>query len=277
MKARCCNAALPPPHTPAIDIAARRTSCRRMWTPEALLAVALIFIFAGFVKGVAGLGLPTIAIALMAASIGLKEGIALIVVPTIATNLWQAVAGGHFMAMVRRFWSLLLGTVLGAWVGASILAQTDAMLLAAILGMLLCVYSAIGLTRPPIPPPGRAEPWLSPIMGASGGVIGGMTGSIAVPGVIYMQAMGLPRNALVQALGIVFLVFTLALGTSLTSHGLMSSDIGLLSLAATLPAMVGMSLGQLVRHRMTEEMFRPVFFLVLLALGAWLALRPLLT
>lgn len=247
-----------------------------MWTPEALLAVALVFIFAGFVKGVAGLGLPTVAIALMAVFIGLKEGIALIVVPTIATNLWQALAGGEFLALLRRFWSLLLAAAIGAWIGAGILARSDAMLLAAILGVLLCLYSAVGLAKPPVPPPGRAEPWLSPVIGATGGLIGGMTGSYAVPSVLYLQALGLPRDALVQALGITFLVFTLALGISLTGHGLMSSEIGTLSIAASLPALLGMALGQFVRRRMSETMFRPVFFVVLLGLGAWLALRPLL-
>jgi uncharacterized protein len=247
-----------------------------MWTPETLLAVGLIFILAGFVKGVAGLGLPTVAIALMAVFVGLKEGIALMVVPTIATNVWQALAGGHLVASLRRFWSLLLGAGVGAWIGAGILARADAMVLAALLGVLLCLYAAISLASPPMPPPGRAEPWLSPVIGVTGGLIGGMTGSYAVPGVIYLQALGLPRNALVQALGITFLVFTVALGTSLTSHGLMSSEIGVVSLAATVPALAGMALGQRVRHRMSEATFRPVFFSVLLMLGAWLALRPLL-
>jgi uncharacterized membrane protein YfcA len=50
----------------SIDNVTGAASIRRMWTPETLLAVALIFILAGFVKGVAGLGLPTVAIALMA-------------------------------------------------------------------------------------------------------------------------------------------------------------------------------------------------------------------
>lgn len=248
----------------------------RMWTPEILLAVGLIFTLAGFVKGVAGLGLPTIAIALMAASIGLKEGIALMVVPTIVTNILQAFAGGQFIAIIRRFWSLLLMTVIGAWIGTGILADADGTLLSVILGVLLFAYSAFGLLSPPIPPPTRSEAWLSPLMGATGGLMGGMTGSIAVPGVLYIQALNLPRNTLVQALGITFLVFTVALGTSLTSLGLISLDIGLLSTAATVPAIGGMVLGQLVRRRMTEGMFRPAFFLVLLIIGAWLAVSPLL-
>jgi uncharacterized membrane protein YfcA len=212
----------------------------------------------------------------MAVFVGLKEGIALVVVPTVATNIWQALAGGRFLALVHRFWSLLLAAAFGAWLGAGILAQADAMLLAAMLGVLLCFYSAVGLATPPVPPPGRAEPWLSPVIGVTGGLIAGMTGSYAVPGVLYLQALGLSRDALVQALGITFLVFTAALGTSLAHHGLMPSQIATLSLAATVPALVGMALGRSLRHRMSEAMFRPVFFIVLLGLGSWLAVRPLL-
>lgn len=247
-----------------------------MWTPETLIIVVLIFILAGFVKGVTGLGLPTVAIALMAVFVGLKEGIALMVVPAIATNVWQAVAGGQFLSLMRRFWALFLAAALGAWLGGGILARSDAMLLAAMLGVILCIYAAVGLAKPPIPPPGRAEPWLSPVIGVTGGVIGGMTGSYAVPSVMYFQALGLPRNALVQALGMIFLVFTLALGASLTNNGILSSEIGILSVAVTLPGLAGMALGQAVRQKMSEETFRPVFFVVLLGLGAWLALRPLL-
>lgn len=241
-----------------------------------LVVVAVIFVLAGFVKGVTGLGLPTVAIALMAVFVGLKEGVALMLVPTIATNLWQALAGGQFVALMRRFWSLFLMAAIGSWIGGGILARSDAMLLAAMLGLLLCIYAVVGLARPPVPPPGRAEGWLSPVIGMTGGVIGGMTGSYAVPSVMYFQALGLPRNALVQAFGITFLVFTLALGVSLTNHGILSSQIGILSVAATVPGLAGMALGQLVRHRMSEATFRPVFFVVLLGLGAWLALRPLL-
>jgi uncharacterized protein len=112
----------------------------------------------------------------------------------------------------------------------------------------LVAVAVIFILMPPVPSPGRAEPWLSPVMGLSGGLIGGMTGSYAVPGVVYLQALGLPRDALVQTLGITFLVFTMALGTSLTLHGLMSTEIGIRSLAATLPALFGMALGEFLRH-----------------------------
>jgi uncharacterized protein len=248
-----------------------------MWTPEMLIVTALIFALGGIVKGVAGIGLPTVAIALMAIFIGLKEGIALMVIPTIVTNAWQALVGGYLVSLLRRLWSLLLAAAAGTWVGGAVLAGADAALLSALLGVLLCVYAAVSLVTPQVPSPGRSEIWLSPVVGTVSGVIGGMTGSYAVPGVLYMQALGLNRDALVQAMGISFLVFTAALGVSLAHHGIMTTSIGTLSAAAVVPATAGMAIGQVLRRRLSEARFRQVFFVVLFGLGLWLAVRPVLS
>lgn len=243
---------------------------------ELLLVIVAVFLLAGLVKGVAGIGLPTIAIALMAVFVGLREGIALMVVPTLVTNVWQAVSGGRLVEILHRFWPMLITAALGAWLGAAILAGVDAMMLATLLGVLLCLYSGVSLAAPPIPSPGASERWLTPVVGGISGVIGGMTGTYAVPGVLYLQALRLGRDILVQTMGVVFLVFTLSLGAGLTQHGLMTSTIGALSFAATVPALLGMAVGQRLRRRLSEDAFRRVFFIVLFGLGAWLVVRPLL-
>ncbi len=102
-----------------------------------------------------------------------------------------------------------------------------------------------------------------------------MTGSFVVPGVLYLQALGLPRDMLVQAMGILFTVSTAALALALGGHGLLSTELGLVSGAAVLPAVLGMALGQRLRLRLPERRFRQVFFVALLALGAWIAVRSL--
>ena len=53
-----------------------------------------VFLLAGTVKGLVGLGLPTIVIALTTLMLPLTESIAMIALPTIFTNLWQAAVGG---------------------------------------------------------------------------------------------------------------------------------------------------------------------------------------
>lgn len=241
---------------------------------ETIAIVALAFLLAGFVKGVIGMGLPTVSLALLAIALGLKEAMALMLIPSFVTNVWQALAGGHFTAMLKRLWPLLLAACPAIWFGAGVLARADSLKMAAILGIMIFIYAGLALARITVPAPGRHERWMSPLIGAATGVVTGLTGSFVMPAVLYMQALHLNRNELVQAMGISFSISTLVLGVALAGHSLLPSDLGLLSAGALVPAAAGMMLGAWVRRRMSEQGFRQVFFFALLALGAWLALRP---
>lgn len=238
--------------------------------------VGLVFLLAGFIKGVVGMGLPTIAIALLATVIGLKQGIAIMLMPTLVSNILQASIGGAFLSVLRRFWPFLVLLAVCTWFGTGILAKGDAVLLAAVLGVLLVLYAAYGLTRPRLPAPGAHERWLTPVVGVMAGFVNGMTGSFSVPGVVYLQALGLPKDALVQAMGIAFMLGAAALGVALAGHGLFPAELGGVSSAAVLPTLAGMWFGQRIRKRLSEASFRRVFLVALLLLGLWLALRPLL-
>jgi hypothetical protein len=113
---------------------------------------------------------------------------------------------------------------------------------------------------------------LSPAAGGIGGFVAGLTGSF-IPGILYLQALGLSRDHLVQALGISFTVLTVALAAAFARQGLMTADLWLMSAVAVAPAALGMVLGQAVRRRLSEALFRRVFFSALLLLGAYLASR----
>jgi len=246
-----------------------------MLDPQALIIVAATFLLAGMVKGVIGLGLPTIALALLTAAFGLTQAMALLLVPSFVTNLWQAVVGGQFAILLRRLWPFLLLATVTVWLGAAALSRIDLAWLSALLGLVIVLYAAIGLAgvRPRIDP-GR-ERWLGPLTGAVNGVLTGMTGSFVVPGVMYLQAIGLPRDQLIQAMGMLFTAATVALGLALAGNRLLTADLGLVSLAAVLPALAGMVLGQRLRRRLPEQTFRRVFFAALLALGGYIVVRSL--
>ena len=110
-----------------------------MWSPEVIAFVAATFLLAGAVKGVVGLGMPTVSLALLTATLGLKEAMALMLIPSFVTNVWQGLAGGAFKAIVRRLWTMLAAAAVATWLGVSILAGADAVLLSGMLGLLLCV------------------------------------------------------------------------------------------------------------------------------------------
>lgn len=243
------------------------------WSPAFLAAVAAIFVLAGFVKGVVGMGLPTVSLGLLAVFMGPKEAIAIMLIPSLMTNIWQGAVGGAFMPLMKRLWSLLVAVCVGVWFGAGILARADAGIIAGTLGVMLCLYSAVSLLTPQIPAPGQREGWLSPVIGAANGLLTGLTGTFVVPGVPYLQALGLDRNALVQAMGILFSVSTLALAVSMTGRRILPQDLGVLSAAALVPAIAGMVGGQWVRHRIPESIFRKVVFWSLLVLGGYLIIK----
>jgi len=77
-----------------------------------LVVIASTFVLAGFVKGVIGLGLPTVAMGLLAIVMPPAQAASLLVVPSLLTNVWQAL-GPDLAPLVRRLWPMLLAICLG--------------------------------------------------------------------------------------------------------------------------------------------------------------------
>lgn len=247
-----------------------------MWDAEILAMVAATFLAAGFIKGVIGLGLPIVALAFLGPKLGVRETLTIMLIPGIATNTWQAVAGPAFMSLARRLWSFLAAACIGIWFGVAVMAGARNDTMVAILGVTLCIYCLLSMLRPRIPGPGPREYWMSPLMGGLGGVMFGMTGIMIVPGVLYLQTLGLTRHVFVQALGLTFVTITLALGASLTGRSLMTPDLALMSCAALIPTAFGLALGQRYRHHISEQRFRRIFLAALLFVGLDMLRRTLL-
>lgn len=238
-----------------------------MFDPATLALIGGAFLLGGAVKGVIGLGLPTVSLAALTAALGLQPAMALLVVPSFATNVWQAAAGGHARAVAARLWPLMAAAAVTAWIGAGALTRVDLSRLSALLGVLVAAYAAAGLAGIRFSVPGRSERWAGPLTGAVNGLFTGMTGSFVFPATLYLQAIGLDRDALIQAMGMVFTASTVALAVAIGGRGLISGELGLLSAASVLPALFGMALGRLVRRGIPQALFRKLFFSALLALG----------
>ena len=238
-----------------------------------VIAAALTFLFAGFVKGVIGLGLPTVSMGLLGLITTPAEAAALVVVPSLATNLWQLASGSHLRPLLTRLWPMLLGICLGTAAGAVLVSGIGESASTRALGLVLALYAAAGLALPKLALPRRAEPVMGPLAGIATGIVTAATGVFVIPAVPYLQAIGLAKEELVQALGLSFTVSTVALAASLALTGTLAAPVAGASLLALVPAAVGMMLGRLVLSRIAPAAFRIWFFLGLLALGLHLALR----
>ncbi|PWS34854.1 hypothetical protein DFH01_21095 [Falsiroseomonas bella] len=234
--------------------------------------VALVFLLAGAVKGVIGLGLPTVSIGLLALFMPPAEAATLLILPGVLTNVAQSL-GPHLRPLLRRFAPMLLAVVPGTVAGSYVIAAGAAALPA--LGAALLAYAAWGLATPQFRLPLRAERLTALPSGLACGLMTGATGVSVIPAGPWLAALGLAREELVQALGLTFLTSTLALALALAWQGVASPGLALGSALAVIPALAGQRLGSLLRHRIPPLLFRRIFFAALLLLGAQLAWRGL--
>lgn len=234
------------------------------------LLVLFTFLLAGTVKGVIGMGLPTVAMGLLGLAMLPTQAAALLLVPSTLTNVWQLAAGGHLRDLLRRLWPMLTMIAVGTGLGSFWLGMGSGHGMTRALGGALLLYALSGLFLPTLSVPPRAEPWLGPLCGLVTGLITSATGVFVIPAVPYLQGLGLDRNRLVQALGLSFTLSTLALGGGLLwNDALGRGELGA-SLLAVLPALLGMLFGQWLRHRISALMFKRVFFMGMGLLGAHL-------
>lgn len=241
--------------------------------PHVWLFAGLTFVVAGLVKGVIGMGLPTIAMGLLSLVLPPAQAAAVLVMPSLVTNVWQLLAGANPIGLFRRLWSMMAGVVAGTLVGAGILVGNKAGLAVTALGVALVLYAIVGLAGVKIAVARRHEFWLAPLVGATTGLVTGATGVFVLPAMPYLQAIGLAKDELVQALGLSFTVSTIALAAGLLGMGAFPSASAGLSMLALAPALGGMWLGQGLRRRLDAAAFRRVFFAGLFVLGLYLALR----
>jgi uncharacterized membrane protein YfcA len=234
-----------------------------------------IFLLAGMVKGLLGLGLPTVAMGLLGLAMPPVQAAALLLVPSLVTNVWQLLAGPRFAALIRRLWPMMLAIVVGTLAGSGIIAGAVASAASMGLGIALALYGLVGLLKPQLRIPPAVEPWAGPLVGAVTGLVTGATGVFVIPAVPYLGSLGLNRDDLVQALGLSFTVSTLALAAGLALHGALPLATSGTSLLAVLPALIGMWLGGWLRLRVRPETFRRGFFIGLLILGGELIWRGL--
>ena len=238
-----------------------------------ILLITSTFLLAGLVKGVIGLGLPTVAMGLLGLAMPPAYAAALLLVPSLVTNLWQLLAGPRFGALFRRLWGMMLGIFAGTLAGSGLITGATAPAAAAALGGALALYAVFGLAKLRLRVPPRLECWAGPVVGALTGLVTGATGVFVIPAVPYLGSLGLGRDDLVQALGLSFTASTLALATGLAWHGALPLQAVGVSLLALVPALVGMALGGWLRARVRPDTFRLCFFVGLLALGGELVWR----
>jgi len=240
-----------------------------------LAVVAVVFMVAGFVKGVIGFGLPSISMGLLSVLILPDMAAAILIIPTFLTNVWQAFVGPHTLAMLRRFWPMFAGVFVGTIMTAGIITGDNPGLAALPIGGILLAYAVLGLSGVRFRVPRKSEIVISPAMGLTTGLINGATAIFVLPGAPYLQATNMEKDELIQALGFVALFASGALALGFGLNGSIATNLWPAVLVALAAAVGGMAVGQVVRRRLSVATFQRWVFFGLAALGVAMILRSL--
>ena len=91
----------------------------------------------------------------------------------------------------------------------------------------------------------------------------------------YFQAIGFRKDTLIQSMGVLFTALTLMLIVSLKTKNILTLELSSWSAFAVFPAIIGVLVGQLLRKRISGEVFKKIFFLCLIFLGSFITFNAL--
>ncbi|HSI60907.1 MAG TPA: sulfite exporter TauE/SafE family protein [Ideonella sp.] len=240
-----------------------------------LIAIGGVFLAAGVVKGVSGMGLPTFAMAMLGLFMPPAAAAALMVLPSLATNLAQCL-GPHWRMLVRRLWPLWLGLALATVLSPLPGLGTPGHSARTALGAVLAGYGLWGLARPALPDLGRHARAAGGAAGLLTGALTAATGVFVMPMVPLLQSLRLTKEAFIQALGLSFTVATLALAVRLGGAGGAELPSGLAGLLLPLgAALLGLRIGAALRSRLPPLLFQRALHGVFLLLGLVMLARSL--
>jgi hypothetical protein len=230
-------------------------------------------LLAGIIKGTTGLGYASCALPFLVVTVGLQNAMAIVLVPAIATNVTLAVSAGHLRETIARFAPMYAAMLPGIAAGLVLLHALPPSRAVAILGVVMVLYAMFALAKPDLRWPAAWQGPLQVPTGLLNGVVTGLTGSQVMPLFPYVMGLQLEPARMVQVINLAVLIATSVLGIGLALTGLVTPLLLAGSIAATVPALIGVEVGNRLRPRLPVPAFRRVTLCVLLMMGIGMILR----
>ena len=161
------------------------------------------------------------------------------------------------------------------WLGAYILSSQNMSLLTVLLGILLISYSLLSLFGINFSISNKHRKWIGIFLGTVNGLITGMAGIYIIPSVMYFQSIGLRRDEIVQAMGILFSLSSASMLLAYRHQNMLTVEHTMLSLYALFPALIGMYYGKKIRPYLSETTFKKILFILLIIIGFFVVIKSL--
>jgi uncharacterized protein len=223
-----------------------------------IVFIVLAFIVGGVVKGTLGVGLPMFVIPILAHRMPAIQAIAVLIMPVLVSNLWQALQSGFSKEGLKRFLPLLATFVATTLITIQItLSLSDKTMRSVVAGVVLLAVIALSLPLKTAIKPKHETTW-SAIVGFLSGLMGGVS-TLSGPLIIsYLMALRLPREVFVGTVSVIYLAGAISIYGSMTLMGAIPLNDFWVSCWTLIPMSIGLVIGQRIRGKLSESVFKKV-------------------
>lgn len=236
-------------------------------TTEILMLALLVFLLAGTVKGVLGIGLPTISISMLAQFVDPRVAIAFLLLPALITNIWQIYRGGQLKRSALKLWPFVSTMAVVLFVSSLFAARASTKLLVLGIGIMVVLWTVTSLIKSPPRIPARFDRPVQFALGAVAGVMGGLTAIWSPPMVIYLLSIKCDKEDFVRFTGFLILCGTVPLTIGYLLNGLMDKKLAIASLMMIVPTLVGFTIGEYLRRFLGGQQFQKAVLVVFCLMG----------
>jgi uncharacterized membrane protein YfcA len=243
-----------------------------MLTEAVVVGTVLV---AGAVTGMAGFGFALIGTAALAGFVGPRTAVAVMILPMMAANLSlvRELEREGLVECAERFGVFVGAALVGTLTGMAVISAVPVRQLSGIIGVITLGFVVLSQDAVEIPLSGETkdrcfvESRSGMVgVGAVSGVVFGAT-NVGTQMIAYLRSCGLRRSVFVGVVGMVFLGINGARVGAAWVLGLYPEGVFLVSVAATVPAFVGVGIGKRVRWRISESWQKRVVLVLLTVVG----------
>lgn len=235
---------------------------------ETVVFLVLGAMAGGFINGLAGTGTALLALGFYLVVLEPVTAVAVVAVMAVLAGiqgLWMVRAEiGEQRALVLRF---VVPGLCGVPLGLLLLDLVDASTLRIAAALLLIVYGGYFGFRASLPTVAQPKPWVDPLVGLSGGILGGMAGLSGALPTLWLSLRAWPKvktRTVLQSFNMVILIATVML---LLAKGAYDAR-ALQALLVTVPTgLIAAQIGLYVFQRLSTAAFRRLLVLLSLAMG----------
>ncbi len=231
------------------------------------LLAGIVFLAAGFVQGLTGFGSALVAIPLLSLIMDVKQAVPLCILNGLAITGYLAIQLRRDLDPARIA-PLLLGSLPGILVGATLLKALDSALIRSGIGLLLVSYSLYNLFFRPRPLyPGRAWAWLA---GFLTGAIGAAFSAGGPPAIIYTTLSGWNKNEIKATLTGLFAINSSLIAVAHALAGV-TTRTTIVAFGVTVPfVLAGTALGSMMTDRIDRATYIRIIHVLLTIMGLML-------